>query len=197
MLRDTCNHYRRCEHSLTHEQQTDPAVCRSNGDDILLSCLISQMYSFSDICLSYFLSATGVISHLRWRDLTFWLATDRCQSIRSFVLYSHTWYCWAGWRGQVTECPRIADSSSVKRMVHSRTHLVFQPLSPTLHAHTPFIMMATCLDSACTHPLHYDGYKIRLHLSEVSLGSWLGPWFCNVNATFTSVLLRKSIWYFF
>lgn len=51
MLRDTC-----CEHSLTHEQQTDLTVCSSTGDYILLSCLISEMYPFGDICLSYFLS---------------------------------------------------------------------------------------------------------------------------------------------
>lgn len=160
MLRDTCNHYRRCEHSLTREQQTDLAVCRrSNGDDILLSCLISQMYSFSDICLSYFLSATGVISHLSWCDLIFWLATDRCQSIRSFVLYSQTWYCWAGWRGQVTECPRIADSSSVKRMVHSRTHLVFLPAPQS--------------DTARTHPLHHDGYMLRLRMHAPPSPRWL------------------------
>lgn len=61
--------------------------------EALLSYLISLMFSFSDICLSYCLSATRVISHLSWRDLIFWLATDRCQSIHSFGFYSHTWHC--------------------------------------------------------------------------------------------------------
>lgn len=71
------NHDRCWEHSLTRGQQTNLAVRKNTGEDILISCLVSGMDSRSVICLSHFLSTTGVISHLSWSDLPFCLDIDR------------------------------------------------------------------------------------------------------------------------
>lgn len=87
MPRDMCQ-------GIPKPSQVDEGLCVKTLEDTLLSYLVSELFSFIVTCLSYFLSAPGVIFHLLgWSDLTFQLAVDRSQSICSSASYAHTCYC--------------------------------------------------------------------------------------------------------